>query len=287
MCREGPGSHHKNCHRPGRCIGLPCVRGARTHRVDSHRRRRRFSAERQYRYPENEGLGHLARRQPDCTQLHASIELGRITATCIEGRHRVFGPTRGGRYSWARYYHPTLGRFLSEDPLGSETGEVNFYVYVGNDPINYVDPLGLDKECTFGERFARSFARTNRALTFDLFQLPFEIPLYGDKAHVNPVRFAAGLAASADFFTKTGIPGPIKWAWGGFRPLPGYVPIATTLGLASAGTVGAGVIVGVGWGIKTVVILGAFEAGVAVGSAYSAAVQPLWDPILGPGSGCR
>jgi RHS repeat-associated protein len=193
----------------------------------------------------------------------------------------------GLHYYRARYYHPGLQRFISEDPIGNETGEVNFYVYVGNDPINYVDPFGFDRECGFGQRFATNFARTNRALTFDLFSLPFNVPLYGDKAHVNPVRFAAGVAASADFFTKTGIPGPIRWAWNGFQPLRGYVPIATTLGLASAGRIGAGVIVGVGWGVKTVAILGAFEAGVAVGSAFSAAVQPLWDPIWGPGSGCR
>jgi len=212
---------------------------------------------------------------------------GTTSSNALQYTGRENDGATGLYYYRARYYHPGLQRFISEDPLGNDTGEVNFYVYVGNDPINYVDPLGLDKECGFGERFARDFARTNRALTFDLFPLPFKVPLYGDKAHVNPVRFAAGLAASADFFTRTGIPGPIKWASNGFQPLRGYVPIATTLGLASAGRIGAGVIVGVGWGVRTAVILGAFEAGVAAGSAYSAAVQPLWDPILGPGSGCR
>ena len=42
----------------------------------------------------------------------------------------------------ARYYDPRLGRFLSTDPLGQGPG-LNVYAYVGNDPLNNVDPLGL------------------------------------------------------------------------------------------------------------------------------------------------
>jgi RHS repeat-associated protein len=44
-----------------------------------------------------------------------------------------------------RYYSPTLQRFISPDPLGWNAG-INFYSYVNNDPINFVDPLGLDKK---------------------------------------------------------------------------------------------------------------------------------------------
>jgi RHS repeat-associated protein len=46
----------------------------------------------------------------------------------------------------ARYYSPTLQRFISEDPLRLESGDTNFYSYVSNDPINWRDPLGLEKE---------------------------------------------------------------------------------------------------------------------------------------------
>jgi RHS repeat-associated protein len=46
-------------------------------------------------------------------------------------------------YYRARYYHPDLQRFISEDPIGFDAGDVNLYVYVGNDPINGTDPLGL------------------------------------------------------------------------------------------------------------------------------------------------
>lgn len=42
-----------------------------------------------------------------------------------------------------RYYHPELSRFISEDPIEFEGGDVNLFAYVGNDPINHVDQLGL------------------------------------------------------------------------------------------------------------------------------------------------
>ncbi|MCA3718063.1 MAG: AHH domain-containing protein, partial [Brevundimonas sp.] len=43
----------------------------------------------------------------------------------------------------ARAYHPGFGRFLQTDPLGYAAG-ANLYGYVGGDPVNWTDPLGLD-----------------------------------------------------------------------------------------------------------------------------------------------
>ena len=50
-------------------------------------------------------------------------------------------------YYRARYYHPTLQRFISEDPLGFSGGDANLYGYVWNSPTNFIDPLG---EAGFG-----------------------------------------------------------------------------------------------------------------------------------------
>jgi RHS repeat-associated protein len=49
-------------------------------------------------------------------------------------------------YYRARYYDPSVGRFLSEDRLRFEAGP-NFYAYVRNNPARYKDPLGFIRDC--------------------------------------------------------------------------------------------------------------------------------------------
>lgn len=42
----------------------------------------------------------------------------------------------------ARYYDPSIGRFISEDPIRFNA-ETNFYTYASNNPILFIDPWGL------------------------------------------------------------------------------------------------------------------------------------------------
>jgi len=60
----------------------------------------------------------------------------------------------------ARFYDPTLQRFLSRDPLG-EVGGINLYGAVNNSPLNYIDPNGMDWLDYTGYGGARYAAQAN------------------------------------------------------------------------------------------------------------------------------
>jgi len=56
-------------------------------------------------------------------------------------RHIVYGGIELYYYGY-RFYAPNLQRWPNQDPIG-ERGGLNLYTYVGNDPLDRVDPLGL------------------------------------------------------------------------------------------------------------------------------------------------
>ena len=45
----------------------------------------------------------------------------------------------------ARDYDPTIGRWTAKDPIDFAGGDTNLYGYVVNDPVNWVDPFGSDR----------------------------------------------------------------------------------------------------------------------------------------------
>ncbi len=59
---------------------------------------------------------------------------------------REYASTFGFYEYRARAYHPTLGRFMSEDPKGFDAGDYNLYRYCHNDPEDLADPMGLSIE---------------------------------------------------------------------------------------------------------------------------------------------
>jgi RHS repeat-associated protein len=56
---------------------------------------------------------------------------------------REFDAETGLYHYRARYYDPLAGRMIQTDPIGIISGS-NLYVYSGNNPVNFIDPLGLD-----------------------------------------------------------------------------------------------------------------------------------------------
>ncbi len=87
---------------------------------------------------------------------------------------RQYDAETGLYYYRARYYDPKTGRFLQQDPIRFRGG-VNFYAYVGNNPIKYRDPYGLQaqspaaKECRAEAEGAYSKCITDMNRTENVF----------------------------------------------------------------------------------------------------------------------
>lgn len=64
----------------------------------------------------------------------------------MASREGLYDPLTGLVHFGAREYDAETGRWTSKDPIRFDGGDTNLYAYVGNDPVNHVDPQGLDWE---------------------------------------------------------------------------------------------------------------------------------------------
>jgi RHS repeat-associated protein len=58
---------------------------------------------------------------------------------------QIYDAETGLHSNGHRDYDPRLGRYVESDPIGL-AGGINTYAYARNDPVNSIDPLGLDPE---------------------------------------------------------------------------------------------------------------------------------------------
>lgn len=80
-----------------------------------------------------------------CSAEHGLVPDKRLSRSRIRsGSPGVRATALRPYYYRARYYHPTLQRFISEDPI-PRVGYGHLYAYVDNSPLRFTDPFGLDK----------------------------------------------------------------------------------------------------------------------------------------------
>jgi RHS repeat-associated protein len=61
---------------------------------------------------------------------------------------QYFDAETGLHYNYYRYYEPSIGRYLTSDPIGLGGG-LNIYAYVGGKPLKYFDLFGLDAQMCY------------------------------------------------------------------------------------------------------------------------------------------
>jgi RHS repeat-associated protein len=130
---------------------------------------------------------------------------GNLTAPPTTGNpytytSREYDPETGLLFYRARYYDPKVGRFLKQDPKGFDGGDVNFYAYTFNNPINFTDPFGLQKKRVF-EKFER-FSFPNQlpgVLISEVGAVIFFIPLPQAKLAGGGLIILGGVLTISDF----------------------------------------------------------------------------------------
>ena len=120
-------------------------------------------------YYHADGLGSitsLSNTSGTLAQTYAFDSFGKATASSgslnnpFQYTGREFDNETNLYFYRARYYNPATGWFLNEDPSAFEAG-MNFYAYVANNPVNWIDPLGLDR-LSF-DNIANLVAKNNRS----------------------------------------------------------------------------------------------------------------------------
>jgi RHS repeat-associated protein len=160
----------------------------------------------------------------------------------------------------ARDYDAEIGRWAAKDPIGFSGGDTNLYGYVLNDPVNLIDPNGMDFWC----RFMKNRGLTKEGLKDYLTRLvkfsvgAFVLRQGGVIANTfGTVSFLQLARSIYSNLVNELSPGPGIAALGG---------LSGTLASFAANVALTSILTGA-----------AFEVGIDLGSAYEAAIQEYFD----------
>ena len=137
-------------------------------------------------------------------------------------------------------YDRTIGRWISEDPMGFEAADPNLYRFVGNKPTDSADPSGLrpNSELRVGIHVATTPVACAQQPAADPFTSGANSPLGG----LLPLRWFGGTRAETLSTINRIDPAPLPripggWTYsrvaGGFRH--GVLPANTVLGPSGCG----------------------------------------------------
>ncbi len=143
------------------------------------------------------------------------------------GKFGVMAEPDGFYYMRARYYDPSVGRFISEDPIGFEGGDVNLMAYVGNNPVMRVDPSGLWAAGISGEVSTINPFTSGGGGSYG-FNLEYtsdsglHLYTYSTPNNAGSVGFLPGVSLTANVATGNGDwTGPFESGNGSFGPFTG------------------------------------------------------------------
>ena len=135
---------------------------------------------------------------------YGNVTSGDTSLTRYLFTSRELDTDTGLQYNRARWYDPTVGRWISEDPLGFVAGDGNIVRYVGNGVTAKIDPSGLDAlDDLLGRHWRSRFSDDERKLIEDFVRRSEEHGGRRGRYSLPPVTYVRGVFGGAYYLNDS------------------------------------------------------------------------------------